>query len=36
MMSDGAHPKPELYRLKAEQDFRVVDPLVQRLLAGSS
>lgn len=36
MMSDGAHPKPELYRLKAAQDFRVVDPLVRRLLAGSS
>jgi acyl-CoA thioesterase-1 len=36
MMSDGAHPKPELYRLKAAQDFSVVDPLVQRLLAGSS
>ncbi|MEW6341346.1 MAG: SGNH/GDSL hydrolase family protein [Pseudomonadota bacterium] len=36
MMSDGAHPKPELYRLKAGQDFRVVDPLVRRLLAASS
>jgi acyl-CoA thioesterase-1 len=36
MMSDGAHPKPELYRLKAGQDMRVVDPLVRRLLAGSS
>jgi acyl-CoA thioesterase-1 len=36
MMSDGAHPKPELYRLKAEQDFSVIDPLVRRLLAGSS
>jgi acyl-CoA thioesterase-1 len=36
MMSDGAHPKPELYRLKAGQDLRVVDPLVRRLLAGSS
>ncbi|SEI46325.1 SGNH/GDSL hydrolase family protein [Paraburkholderia diazotrophica] len=31
-MSDGAHPKPELYRVKAQQDFRVIDPLVQRLL----
>ena len=36
MMSDGAHPKPELYRLKAGQDLRVLDPLVQRQLAGSS
>ncbi|MFM0336650.1 SGNH/GDSL hydrolase family protein [Paraburkholderia fungorum] len=36
LMSDGAHPKPELYRLKAEQDFRVVDPLVRRLLDGTS
>jgi lysophospholipase L1-like esterase len=36
MMSDGAHPKPELYRLKAGQDLRVVDPLVRRLLGGSS
>lgn len=35
LMSDGAHPKPELYRLKAEQDFRVVDPLVRRLLDGT-
>ncbi|MFM0505232.1 SGNH/GDSL hydrolase family protein [Paraburkholderia caffeinilytica] len=34
-MSDGAHPKPDLYRLKAEQDFRVVDPLVRRLLDGT-
>ncbi|HEY1997602.1 SGNH/GDSL hydrolase family protein [Paraburkholderia sp.] len=36
LMSDGAHPRPALYRLKAGQDFRVVDPLVQRLLNGSS
>lgn len=38
MMSDGAHPRPALYRLKAAQDFLVVDPLVQRLLndAGAS
>ncbi len=36
MMSDGAHPKPELYRLKAQQDFRVIDPLVKRLLDGNS
>jgi lysophospholipase L1-like esterase len=35
-MSDGAHPKPALYRLKAEQDFRVVDPLVRQLLDGTS
>jgi len=35
LMSDGAHPKPELYRLKAEQDFKVVEPLVQRLLDGT-
>lgn len=34
-MSDGAHPKPGLYRLKAEQDFQVVDPLVRRLLDGT-
>ncbi|MGF6697398.1 acyl-CoA thioesterase-1 [Paraburkholderia sp. MM5496-R1] len=32
LMSDGAHPKPDLYRLKAEQDYRVVEPLVRRLL----
>jgi lysophospholipase L1-like esterase len=32
MMSDGAHPKPELYRLKAGHDFEVIDPLVQKLL----
>jgi lysophospholipase L1-like esterase len=32
LMSDGAHPKPDLYRLKAEQDFRVIDPLVRHLL----
>ncbi|TDN70085.1 SGNH/GDSL hydrolase family protein [Paraburkholderia sp. BL10I2N1] len=32
MMSDGAHPKPELYRLKANQDFDVIDPLVRRML----
>jgi acyl-CoA thioesterase-1 len=30
-MSDGAHPKPELYRVKAQQDFQVIDPLVRRL-----
>ncbi|MPW21278.1 SGNH/GDSL hydrolase family protein [Paraburkholderia sp. CNPSo 3157] len=30
-MSDGAHPKPGLYRVKAQQDFRVIDPLVQRM-----
>ncbi|RDK03892.1 SGNH/GDSL hydrolase family protein [Paraburkholderia lacunae] len=36
LMSDGAHPKPGLYRLKAEQDFRVVDPLVRQLLDGTS
>ncbi len=35
LMSDGAHPKPDLYRLKAEQDFQVVEPLVQRLLDGT-
>ncbi|RKE35954.1 lysophospholipase L1-like esterase [Paraburkholderia sp. BL23I1N1] len=35
LMSDGAHPKPDLYRLKAEQDFQVVDPLVRRLLDGT-
>ncbi len=32
MMSDGAHPKPDLYRLKAEQDFNVIDPLVRQML----
>nr|WP_255218877.1 SGNH/GDSL hydrolase family protein [Paraburkholderia kururiensis] len=32
MMSDGAHPKPELYRLKAGHDFEVIDPLVRKLL----
>ncbi|WP_409076935.1 SGNH/GDSL hydrolase family protein [Paraburkholderia sp. FT54] len=36
LMSDGAHPKPDLYRLKAEQDFQVVEPLVRRLLNGTS
>jgi acyl-CoA thioesterase I len=30
-MSDGAHPKPDLYRVKAQQDFQVIDPLVRRL-----
>lgn len=35
LMSDGAHPKPGLYRLKAQQDFKVVDPLVRRLLDGT-
>ncbi|MGF6569231.1 acyl-CoA thioesterase-1 [Paraburkholderia sp. GAS333] len=35
LMSDGAHPKPDLYRLKAEQDFEVVEPLVRRLLDGA-
>jgi lysophospholipase L1-like esterase len=35
LMSDGAHPRPELYRLKAEQDFQVVEPLVRRLLDGT-
>ncbi|MFL9999911.1 MULTISPECIES: SGNH/GDSL hydrolase family protein [Paraburkholderia] len=35
LMSDGAHPKPDLYRLKAEQDFQVVEPLVRRLLDGT-
>jgi acyl-CoA thioesterase I len=34
-MSDGAHPKPELYRLKAQQDYQVVEPLVRRLLDGA-
>ncbi|SIT39380.1 Lysophospholipase L1-like esterase [Paraburkholderia ribeironis] len=32
LMSDGAHPKPQLYRLKAEQDYQVVEPLVRRKL----
>jgi acyl-CoA thioesterase I len=36
MMSDGAHPKLELYRVKANDDLRVIEPLVQRLLAGTS
>ncbi|MFT4067540.1 SGNH/GDSL hydrolase family protein [Paraburkholderia sp.] len=35
LMSDGAHPKPELYRLKAEQDYQVVEPLVRRLLGST-
>ena len=38
-MSDGAHPKAELYRVKAQQDFQVLDPLVRRLFgvaAGSA
>jgi acyl-CoA thioesterase I len=35
LMSDGAHPKPGLYRLKAEQDYLVVEPLVRRLLIGT-
>ncbi|WP_244195965.1 SGNH/GDSL hydrolase family protein [Paraburkholderia susongensis] len=34
LMSDGAHPKPDLYRLKAAQDYQVVEPMVQRLLDG--
>jgi acyl-CoA thioesterase I len=32
MMSDGAHPKPELYRIKAGQDFDVLDPVVRQML----
>ena len=36
MMSDGAHPRPTLYRLKAAQDLRVIDPLVQRLGGASA
>ncbi|MFM0644335.1 SGNH/GDSL hydrolase family protein [Paraburkholderia bryophila] len=35
LMSDGAHPKPDLYRLKAEQDCRVVEPMVRQLLDGT-
>ncbi|RZF27575.1 SGNH/GDSL hydrolase family protein [Paraburkholderia sp. UYCP14C] len=35
LMSDGAHPKPALYRLKAEQDYQAVEPLVRRLLDNS-
>jgi lysophospholipase L1-like esterase len=35
LMSDGAHPRPGLYRLKAEQDYQVVEPLVRRLLDGT-
>lgn len=35
-MSDGAHPKPELYRVKAQQDFQVIDPIVHRLFGASS
>jgi lysophospholipase L1-like esterase len=36
LMSDGAHPRPDLYRLKAQQDFQAVDPLVRRLLDGGT
>ncbi|HEV3425080.1 MAG TPA: SGNH/GDSL hydrolase family protein [Paraburkholderia sp.] len=36
LMSDGAHPKPELYRLKAAQDYRVIGPLVRQQLDGAS
>jgi acyl-CoA thioesterase I len=35
-MSDGAHPKPELYRLKARESYAVLDPLVRRLLHDAS
>jgi hypothetical protein len=35
-MSDGAHPKPELYRVKAQQDFQVIDPLVQRMFGAAA
>jgi lysophospholipase L1-like esterase len=35
-MSDGAHPKPELYRVKARQDFEVLDPLVGRVFGGAA
>ncbi|MBP0596331.1 SGNH/GDSL hydrolase family protein [Paraburkholderia sp. LEh10] len=35
-MSDGAHPKPELYRVKAQQDFQVIEPLVRRLVDGDA
>lgn len=36
MMSDGAHPRATLYHLKAAQDLRVIDPLVQRLIGSST
>ncbi|CAB3750789.1 SGNH/GDSL hydrolase family protein [Paraburkholderia humisilvae] len=36
MMSDGEHPKPELYRLKAREAFDVLDPLVRQLLEQAS
>ena len=36
MMADGTHPKPELYRLKANQNFDVIDPLVRRMLDAPS
>ncbi|MDE1184316.1 GDSL-type esterase/lipase family protein [Paraburkholderia sp.] len=36
MMSDGAHPKPALYRLKAAQDFAVVEPLIGAVDRGSN
>ena len=31
-MSDGAHPTAALYRLKAERDFTVLEPIVDRLI----
>jgi acyl-CoA thioesterase-1 len=36
MMSDGEHPKPELYRLKAREAYEVLDPLVRQLLEQAS
>ncbi|MFC0397037.1 hypothetical protein [Paraburkholderia rhizosphaerae] len=36
MMSDGEHPKPELYLLKAREAFEVLDPLVRELLEQAS
>jgi acyl-CoA thioesterase I len=36
MMSDGEHPRPELYRLKAREEYEVLDPLVRQLLQQAS
>ena len=32
-MSDGAHPNASLYKLKADRDFAVLDPIVRQLIA---
>lgn len=32
-MSDGAHPNASLYKLKADRDFAVLEPIVRKMIA---